>query len=102
MTRNRAANDPSLTRTSSSIFNIPTLSRVNVLLQTIDSARKERDRVFHEYVASVTTQLQQQREGDFMLENSHSQPLNQLTGSAGSSGGAGNRGYLTSITAEGE
>ena len=102
MTRTRAATDPSLTRTSSSIFNIPTLARVHVLLQTIDSARKERDRVFQEYVAARHQQQQLlllQREGVEVAEGTHLQAINQPTNSSSSSNG--NRGFLTSITAEG-
>jgi hypothetical protein len=102
MTRNRAANDPSLTRTSSSIFNIPTLSRVHVLLQTIDSARRERDRVFREYVAARQQQQQQQQDGDLLSENLSSPATSHLPTSASSGNGNGNRGFLTSISAEGE
>jgi hypothetical protein len=101
MTRNRAANDPSLTRTSSSVFNIPTLSRVHVLLQTIDSARKERDRVFQEY---ITRRQQQQlmNSTESLSENLQSQAQNPLSTGAGGCGGGSNRGFLTSITAQGK
>lgn len=100
MTRNRTANDPSLTRTSSSIFNIPTLSRVHVLLQTIDAARKERDRVFHEYIVEKKQRLLAQG-SDTIDDTADILSAGQMTTGPSSGGSTGSRGYLASISAEG-
>lgn len=97
MTRNRAATDPLLTRTSSSVFNIPTLSRVHVLLQTIDAARRERDRVFQEYV-SIRQQQQEEQKCVAVSDQSLAHSHVMAAGAGGS--GSGNR-FLSSITSEG-